>query len=241
MNEIVKHLKSHRSCRNYQKGYKIPKEEISEIIECSKQAPSWMNGQHYSIIVINDEEIKSKLFEISGQKHIDTSSVFLLYVADLTRMNISCSLEGTFFDIENNKDILITASMDVALAMQNAAVAAESLGYGTVFCGGIRNKAKELIEIFNLPRYVYPVCGLSIGKLDLDLTTEKVKPRLKVDINVGENKYPVSTEEQILDYNRTMEEFAEARETMMWSEKFSKFYSGKPNVNNNEILKKQGF
>lgn len=241
MNEIIKHLKSHRSCRNYQKGYKISEEELTEIIECSKQAPSWMNGQHYSIIVVNYQKIKDKLFEIFGQNHIDTSSVFLLYVVDLTRMNIACSLEGTVFDIENNKDILITASMDVALAMQNAAIAAESLGYGTVFCGGIRNKEKELIEMFSLPKYVYPVCGLSIGKLDLNLTTEKVKPRLKVDVNVGENKYPVSTKEQILDYNKTMEEFAEARETMKWSEKFSKFYSNKPNINNNEILKKQGF
>ncbi|WP_252344687.1 MULTISPECIES: nitroreductase family protein [unclassified Gemella] len=163
MNEVIKTINNHRSNRSFVKGYKLHKEELDIIIKSSKQAPSWMNGQHYSIVVIDDEDLKNTIWELSKSNiHISTSSVFLLYCADLTRHKLSSEKHFSNFNIEDNLDTIITATTDVALAMQNAVLAAESLGYGTVCCGAIRSAAKELIEILEMPKYTYPICGISI-------------------------------------------------------------------------------
>ncbi|WP_373460433.1 nitroreductase family protein [Paenibacillus sp. V4I7] len=44
------------------------------------------------------------------------------------------------------------STIDAALAAQNAAVAAESLGLGIVYIGGIRDKPKEISELLLLPK-----------------------------------------------------------------------------------------
>ncbi len=242
MNDVIKLLKNHRSNRSFVKGHKLLVEELDSIIEATKQAPSWMNGQHYSIIVIDDENLKNKIYSLlTNNQHIDTSSVFLLFCADLTRQKLASEIHNGNFDIENNVDTIITMTTYVSLAMQNAIIASESLGYGTVCCGGIRLIAKELIELLGIPKYAYPICGLSIGKLDEELTTERVKPRFDNNVNVGFNKFPISKIIDIENYDNTMEIFAEARETKLWSKKFSDFYTEKPIKVTNELIKKQGF
>ncbi|MBF0713533.1 nitroreductase family protein [Gemella sp. GH3] len=241
MNEVISTIKEHRSNRNFIKGYKLSKLELDTILDCAKQAPSWMNGQHYNIIVVDDQTIKDRLFELSMRNpHIQTSSVFLIFCIDLTRHSLASKKHSKNFDIEDNVDILINSTTDVSLAMQNAATVAESLGYGTVFCGGVRVIAEEIIEMLNIPKYSFPICGLSIGKLDEELTTERVKPRFNAKVNVGYNSYPSSTLEDIDEYNETLEIFAEARETKLWSQKFADVYE-KNNSKTKEILKKQGF
>lgn len=241
MNEIIKVLQEHRSNRSFVQGHKLPKQDLESILSCAKQAPSWMNGQHYNIIVVDDQIIKDRLFELTPRNpHIITSSVFLIFCIDLTRQSLASRKHNKNFDIVDNIDILINATTDVSLAMQNAAIAAESLGYGTVFCGGVRVIAEEIIKMLNIPKYSFPICGLSIGQLDEKLTTERVKPRFKNEVNVGYNNYSIATLEHIEEYNGTLEIFAEARETKIWSQKFADVYEKSSDKTKN-ILKKQGF
>lgn len=43
------------------------------------------------------------------------------------------------------------------------AIAAESLGLGICFIGGIRNDVEQIAEILDLPPYTMPLFGLTIG------------------------------------------------------------------------------
>lgn len=86
MNETVELLKNHRSYRDFEENYVIPQEDLQAILDSSRQAASWMNGQAYSIIVLQDKFIRQQLVEWnSGNPHMLKSSVFLLFVADLHR------------------------------------------------------------------------------------------------------------------------------------------------------------
>ena len=228
MNKVIESLKNHRSNRSFKKEYRLPKEELADILECARQAPSWMNGQHYSIIVVEDQEKKEKIFELTGQKQIATSAVFLLFCGNLSHVKVAAEIERKEIDFTDGYEAVVTATTDASLAMQNTIIAAESLGYGTVCCGGIRGVAKEVEEMFDIPKGAFVFCGLSIGKLDLELTTERVKPRLPFEANVGFDKFPVTTKEQLLEYNATMEKFAEARETKVWTDKMVSFHAAKP-------------
>ena len=52
---------------------------------------------------------------------------------------------------------VILAGHDVGIAIQNATVAAESLGLGIVDIGAIRIKCLEVAKELNLPKYCLPL------------------------------------------------------------------------------------
>lgn len=248
MNKVIETMMNHRTRRSFVKGNELPKEHLDQIIECSKQASSWMNGQHYSIIATTGEA-KQKIADLIREQapgnaaHIESSAAFLIYCLDYSNIKLSFDIEGGEFDISNQYEPLLIGSMDVGIAMQNAALAAESLGYGIVFCGGVRGFAKGISELLNIPENALFLCGLSIGVIDEEKSTEKVKPRLPHEANVGYNEFPKSNEEVLKAYRQTMIDFAEARETKTWTKKFADFYAKPSGIEavTKELLEKNGF
>ena len=248
MNEVIKTMLNHRTTRSFVKGNELHKGHLEQIIASSKQGSSWMNGQHYSIIVTTGET-KQQIADLIREKspgnavHIENSVALLLYCLDYTNIKLSFDIEGGEFDISNQYEPLLIGSMDVGIAMQNAALAAESLGYGIVFCGGVRGFAKGISELLNIPENALFLCGLSIGVIDEEKSTEKVKPRLPHEANVGYNEFPKSNEEVLKQYRQTMIDFAEARETKTWTKKFADFYAQPSGIEKvtKELLEKKGF
>jgi nitroreductase len=55
------------------------------------------------------------------------------------------------------------AVIDAALAAQNAVVAAEALGLGTVSIGALRNRPLDVAAELGLPPRVLPIFGLCVG------------------------------------------------------------------------------
>lgn len=248
MNEVIKTMLDHRTTRSFVKGKELPKEHLEQIIASSKQGSSWMNGQHYSIIVTTGEtkqQIADLIRDISpgNAAHIENSTAFLLYCLDYTNIKLAFDIEGGEFDISNQYEPLIIGTLDVGIAMQNATLAAESLGYGIVYCGGVRGFGDKISELLNIPKNALFLCGLSIGVKDEELSTEKVKPRLPEAANVGYNEFPKSSVEVLKEYRQTMEDFAEARETKTWTKKFADFYGQPSSIEKvtKELLVKNGF
>ena len=248
MNEVIKTMLDHRTTRSFVKGKELPKEHLEQIIASSKQGSSWMNGQHYSIIVTTGET-KQQIADLIRDKapgnaaHIENSAAFLLYCLDYTNIKLAFDIEGGEFDISNQYEPLIIGTLDVGIAMQNATLAAESLGYGIVYCGGVRGFGDKISELLNIPENALFLCGLSIGVKDEELSTEKVKPRLPDAANVGYNEFPNSNVEVLKEYRQTMVDFAEARETKTWTKKFADFYAQPSGIEKvtKELLEKNGF
>lgn len=241
MNETIKVLHEHASHRHYVTGYQIPQEHIDMITKALQQAPSWQNGQHYSVVIVDDQTIKDTFYKHSTRNpQIATCSLFLVFCMDLTTHALACELHNKPFDISNNPENLLISVTDTALAMQNAIVASESLGYGTVAIGGVRQMPQVVIDTLQLPKYVYPLCGLCIGKVDVEKEVEQIKPRFAHDVKIHHNTYKPAQLKDVLAYDETLRVFAEARETLLWSEKFSNNYSQKINPKTAEILMQQG-
>lgn len=237
MNETIQLLTNHRSYRNFDEDYQIPDEELQQILDASRQAPSWMNGQMYSIIVIKDKTIRKQLVEWNpGNPHMLQSSVFLVFVVDLKRTQQIAEAAQVPYPVDEGLNSLIVATTDTSLALQNAIIACESLGLGTVPVGSVRNHIEEVSELLNLPDYVYPLAGLSIGKPIVDM---RVKPRLPEKAVVHYDTYQPYDKQLIQDYEETMEIFAEARETKPWTKKFADYFSKRPAENIDRYLKKQ--
>ncbi|MGG5316049.1 nitroreductase family protein [Enterococcus sp. AZ072] len=237
MKEIIEVLNNHRTYRDFDENYQLPDEDLQQILDASRQAPSWMNGQMYSIIVVKNQKLRQKFVELNpGNPHMLKSSVFLLFVADLKRTQKVAEHYQVDYSIAEGIDPLITAVTDTALALQNAVVATEALGLGSVVVGSIRKDIKKISELLNLPDYVLPVAGLSIGKPTMEM---RIKPRLPEKTVVHYDGYQEYDYGEIEAYDQTMEVFAEARETKLWSKKFADYFSNKPNVTIDEFVKEQ--
>ncbi len=179
-------ITSHRTIRRY-KEHEMPREHLEKIIRSAIRAPSSSNLQAYCMIRIIDRELRRKIAELAGnQEHIIQASEFFVFVADLYRLIKVCEEFGGKA-VEPNYLMLYVASVDAAIAAQNMVITAEELGYGTCYIGAIQNNPCEIAELLNLPRYTYPLFGLTIGIPDED---PALRPRLPEDALVHIDRYP---------------------------------------------------
>src|SRR4030095_3428329 len=138
MNEVIELLKKHRSIRKY-KAPPIPEHDLEQILIAGQPASTSSNIQAYSVIAVTDPQRKQKFAELAGnQQQIVESPVFLVWCADLNNIPIALDLHEKA-ELHQNVEQFLLGTIDATLAAQNAAIAAESLGYGMVYIGGIRN------------------------------------------------------------------------------------------------------
>ncbi|MDO4642022.1 MAG: nitroreductase family protein [Neisseria sp.] len=241
MNPTINLLKNHRTYRRFKAGETIPPENLQAIIDCARQAPSWMNGQHYTIINITSPELRARISQLQpANPQISECAVYLIFIADLHKADLCCQAYEGNFSAAGTPDAFMTAITDTALAAQNAVTAAESLGYATCYTGGIRQIATQLIEWLKLPQHTFPVTGLCIGTPDVEM---RIKPRLPQAAAYAENQYPTdqSLSESLAAYEETLRQFAEARETLPYREKFARYYSRPYAPENLELIQKAGW
>ena len=247
MNPVLESLFKHRSIRKY-KNQPIEDKKLSLIVKAAQAAPSWCNGEQVSIVVVKDQALKDKIKEISwGQTHVGSCAAFLVFCADFYRVSLAFEKAGkTKEDFEkcmSNIDTLIIGSHDVGICLQNAIVAAESMGLGTCAIGAIRGNPLEMVKLLNLPKYVIPLVGLTVGYPDDD---PALKPRFPSKAICFENKYNTENAKAGVDeYDETFKKYLAERESNArdsnWSQTISGLFTLIENKGDYELLKQQGF
>ena len=241
MNPTIHTLTQHRTYRQFQTHEILPPEHLQAIINSARQAPSWMNGQHYSIINISNPALRQKIVALQPQNpQIGECAVYLIFLADLHRADLCRqAYEGTF-TAAGTADALITAVSDASFAAQNAVIAAESLGYATCYTGGIRKIANELVQLLGLPSHTFPLYGLCIGT---PIVNMPIKPRLPENTVYSDNHYPNDKvlKEGLAQYETTLIHFGEAREKLPYREKFACYYSRPYAPNNTQLMNTLGW
>ena len=184
--EVYNVITQHRTIRKYRE-YNIPEEHLEMIIKSGIRAPSSTNLQAYCVIRVKDPEIRKKIMALAGnQEHILTASEFLVFVADINRL-INCCKELGEEPADPNFLMIYIATIDAAIAAQNMVLTAESLGYGTCYIGAIQNNPCEVAKALDLPKYTYPLFGLTIGVPDED---PELRPRLPPEAMIHIDTYP---------------------------------------------------
>lgn len=208
MNEVIKTILSHRSVRHFE-DKKLTEEQIETIVSCAQRASTSSYIQAYSIIGVTDEKKKAKLAELSGnQDFVAAAGHLLIFCADFYRHHFIGELEGVDVvpTIETTEKFMV-ALIDAALAAQNAALAAESMGLGICYIGGLRNNLPEVCAILEIPERVIPLFGLVIG---YPAKINEQKPRLPLEHVYHENTYESNKDilqKQLDDYNDTVRDY----------------------------------
>ena len=181
----LKSILSRRSIRKFL-NKPISKELLTLLLAASQSAPSKSNLQQYSILVIQDQNIKNEISDLIGNtKWALTAPIFILYLADIRR-NIKITNDRGYDHKNNNVDTFMNSVIDSALAMQSTICAAESTGLGVCPISMIRNIIEEVKVICELPKGVFPIAGLAIGWPD---QKSKISIRLSQDIVTHLDKY----------------------------------------------------
>jgi nitroreductase len=198
-NETLELLLRHRTARHFLPAT-ISEAELSVILAAAQSASTSAGFQFGSVVVVDDPALRARLSQLAGgQQLILDASVFLVWVADWSR-NIDIALaHGHSIEATEYLDSTISSIVDVTLSAQNAAVAAESLGYGVTFVGALRNNVDEVIEALELPQWTFPVYGLAIGLPD-PTDPADIKPRYSQSVVVHRNTYSPPSKDDTEDF-----------------------------------------
>ncbi|KAF0845525.1 NADPH-dependent oxidoreductase [Nocardia caishijiensis] len=176
-NTVLEVLHEHKSVRRYLPDPVAP-ETIRLLVSAAQSAPTSSNLQAWSVIEVRDPARRARLAAIAGgQAHIEQAPVLLVWTADFARLRQLADDHRAPLDGVDYLESSYVGVVDAALAAQNAVIAAESLGLGTVYIGALRNDPEQVVAELNLPAHVFPVFGLVVGYPDPAEGT-RVKPRL---------------------------------------------------------------
>ena len=247
MNPVIESLLKHKSIRKY-KNQPIEDEKLELIIKSAQAAPTWCNGEQVSIIVIKEQATKDKIKDLCwGQKYIGECPAFLVFCADFYRCSLAFEKAGKskedFEKYVKNIDTVFVGCHDVGISMQNAVVAAESLGLGTVYIGALRAKSLEITKLLSLPKYVIPICGVCIGYPDAD---PGIKPRMPmIGVCFNEKKKKKKAKAGIEEYDKILNKYLLERDSNArdsnWTKSIAGTYTSFSIDEDYELLKQQGF
>lgn len=198
MTNTIQELYDRKSCRVFT-DKPISDEDKTLILNAALQAPTAGNMSLYSILDIQNEDIKKKLAEnCDHQDFIAKAPMVLVFLADYQKWADLFKA----YDIDETTDgpaDLYLAMEDAIIAAQNAVVAAQSLGINSCYIGDIIEQFESNREMLHLPRYVVPVCMAVFGYPVQSQIDRKKPPRFAIEDMVFTDIYPDRNQKDLED------------------------------------------
>lgn len=205
MTPTIELLCRHRSIRHFTDAPVGP--EMRQAIIAAAQATSSSSFlQCTSIIRVTEPELRAALVSLSGnQPYVATAAEFWVFCADFHRHTEIAPEAQTGL-----AEQLLLGAVDTALMGQSALTAAESLGLGGVYIGGIRNNIAEVTARLCLPKLVLPLFGLCLG---WPAAEPALKPRLPQTLLMHENYYRPLDKAALDEYDQLMADYYASRDS----------------------------
>jgi nitroreductase len=135
-----------RSIRRYT-GEGIPEDDLRQILEAGRQAPSAANRQPWHFVVVSQPEQKRRVAQACNGQMWLADAAFILVGVGMPEVS------GKWYRV------------DVAIAMENMVLAARSLGYGTCWIGAFN--PEQVKEACQLPAEADVVACSPLGVPDI--------------------------------------------------------------------------
>lgn len=234
-----------RSIRKY-KNEPITPEQLDFIYEAIRNTPTSVNGQQFSVIDVSDDELKVRISQLTAMEHVRTCSHMFLFCADLHKAAVAAADNGVeLAPFHDTAEGLLVGTVDAALAMMSAIVAAETMGLGSCCIGYARIAApQEITELVGLPKDTYVVCGLTVGVPD---ELPDLKPKQPVGLSIHHNRYPEDSAMRPLlkEYNEEIDKYNKTRAGMPsdydWVHRIADYYTAASQLQMRDFLRTRGF
>ena len=187
-NPIIKTMLNRKSIRKYKAD--MPSDEVLEtVVRAGQQAP--FASQLCSLLL--SRKIEENPFNAP-----------LLFIVCVDSHKWELIMAERDWEMRCDESLLILLGMqDAALMAENMVIAAESLGMGSCFLGGIPFHSKDLIKQHKLPKRVFPMVGLAMG---YPAENPPTRPRYPIEFVLFEDAYPELSKELISESMDIMDE-----------------------------------
>lgn len=134
--DLMEAIRTRRSVRRY-KPTPVPESTLKEVLNAARLAPSADNAQPWRIIVVMDEQTKTKLASAcNGQKFIAQAPIVL----------IACGIPDEAFPTVGG--YMSSHVIDVSIALDHLTLVAHALGLGTCWIASFKeDKVRELVGV----------------------------------------------------------------------------------------------
>ena len=153
--DTLEAIMERRSIREYKTDL-IPRDDLMQILEAGRQAPSAANRQPWHFIVVEDPAQRRRVATVCGNQMWMAEAPVILVAVGRPDVNAKWY------------------RVDVAIALQNMVLAARSLGYGTCWVGAF--EPEELKEACGIPEKLEVVACTPLGVPAVEPAPRKRKP-----------------------------------------------------------------
>ncbi len=187
-NPIIDVMLNRKSIRKYKP--QIPPDEVIEtVVRAGQQAPF-------------ASQLCSLLFSRHGDRNPFKAPLYFIVCVDSHKWELIMAERG--WEMKGDDMLLLLLGMqDAALMAENMVIAAESLGLGSCFLGGVPFQSQKIIAQYKLPPRVFPMVGLTMG---YPAENPPPRPRYPVDFVLFEDTYPELERDLILRAMEAMDE-----------------------------------
>ncbi len=188
--DVLEAIKNRRSIRRY-KADPVDDKVVNSVIEAAHWAPSWGNMQCWRFIVVRDPKVKDELagtllkvkvdnewVENAAASSVKQAPVLIVLCAEKGKVGFRS--DGTPATDKGDCWLMF----DIALAMENLALAAHALGLGTVIIGNF--DAEKVAKILEVPAGLTVVTMTPLGFPD---HKGQVSPRKDLSEVIYREKY----------------------------------------------------
>ncbi|RAH71905.1 NADPH-dependent oxidoreductase [Aspergillus aculeatinus CBS 121060] len=225
-NPVLATIWRHKSIRHFLPS-PLPDGTLETLVASAQSASTASMLQTWSVIAVQDPSHKAAAAQLSGnQDFIRQAPLMLFFCADLNRLTNVSEWEDQPAKALEKTDMFVLSTIDAAVAAQNVALAAESLGLGICYVGGARNNAAELCELLALPPRAVVLFGMAVGWPDLAAHAPGIKPRLPMREVLHREKWDDSHQrEDVERYNASLGAFYEWHQ-LFGRHSWAKFVAG---------------
>ena len=159
-------MQARASVREF-RGGPLPPGTLHRLCALALCSPTKSDLQQRDIVIVDAPAVRAKLVALlaegpQGQPWIEQAPSLLVFCGNHRRQRRLHALRGIPF-ANDHLDAFFNATVDAAIALSAFVVAAEAEGLGTCPISTVRNHAREIAELLQLPDLVFPVAGLAVG------------------------------------------------------------------------------
>ncbi len=154
---------SRRSIRRFRPGV-VDREVLKVIIEAAQSAPYY--NQAYAFILVEKAEFKEEFGRLCGNDAVKQAGAILVVCLDLNRvgavfesLGVEHVLRAEVYPVES-----VLGVFEAGMALMNAIIASEIMGYGTLVLDCGLYECGRISELLKLPQGVIPLALLCIGE-----------------------------------------------------------------------------
>ena len=147
---VIENIMTRTSIRQFT-SQPIAKDTLVSIVKAGMAAPSAVNLQPWSFIIVDEPEVLNKLNEAHPYSNLKTATAAI----------IVCGLP----DKTDNEEIRAYWVQDCSAASENILLAAHAYGLGAVWCGVYPNaeRVAAISSVLDIPENVIPLNIITMG------------------------------------------------------------------------------